>query len=66
MTDPKNGPYYDPSSEREELRRIILLPQSFAVEDQLNLEKLFGALAKVRQRDLLFYLFAVEDQLNLE
>ena len=48
MTDPKNGPYYDPASEREELRRVILLPQAFALEDQINLEKIFDALTKVR------------------
>ena len=47
MTDPLNGPYYDPSSEREEHRRVILLLQAFAAEDQTNLEKLFDALTKV-------------------
>ena len=47
MFDSKAGPYYDPGSEREELSRIVLLPKAFAIEDQINLEKLFGALTKV-------------------
>ena len=47
MTDAKNGPFFDPSSEREDIKRLILLPQVFSTEDQQNLEKLFDALTKV-------------------
>ena len=57
MNNPKSGPYYDPGSEREELSRIVVLTKAFAVEDQLNLEKLFGALTKVGD----FSYFAVDE-----